>query len=361
MTQLPEDLGHQVHPDTEPTDRSRRTLAIIGGLIVALLVTAVVGAILVHNRNKDAPVVAVREYVDAIARGDASAANAAVPAAAAGADPALLTDQVLSSAKTRISIENVNLAPLGAEVDAGMVDVEVTYNLGPATASTMVVLRAQRSGTTAGVLDRWKVIDPLVVPVRIETNEPTFTTAPLGAATVPVGGPRSGDFPERRFLIYPGVYELRGHQSQYLTADSQLVVAYNRDDGEKPAITGQPTEATIVYKATPQLTSVVNNQLADHITACFATTGTLPKGCPVEAFAVRDIRGSRLVRQPTVKSITGYQVNYKADGSTEPTMRFVAEDGQVAYAGGSGLTFFAYGRIVITPDDQLTITFTTQL
>jgi hypothetical protein len=361
VTELPADLARRIPVDTEPAGRSRRKLAIIGGLvIVVLLAAALVGAIIVHNRNEDAPLMAVRGYVDAIARGDASAANAAVPAA--GADPALLTDQVLGSAKTRISVEDVTLAHSG-DVAADMVNVEVTYRLG--TSRTMVVLRAQRSGTTAGVLDNWTVIDPLVVPVRIETNEPTLTTAPLGAATVPTGGPGSDGFPERRFLVYPAIYELRGDESQYLTADPKLVVAYNLDYGKQPAITGQPVKTTVVYKATPQLTSKVASQLADHLTACFAAAVNVPKGCPIDAYGRRGTGGYRLLTQPDVKSIMGYQVEYKVDGSTEPTMRVTAENGRIAYTVENGKentkTFVAYGRIVVTPDDQLTITFTSQL
>lgn len=205
-------------PLAEPTRRRTWILALAGLVTVVLVVT---GVIVVSRHNDDAPTDAVREYLDAIARGDGPTANALVDprSFAEDVDPELLTD-ALRSAKKRITVEEVNLAK-GADLNADVVGVEVTYRLGkPAKdeidARDTVTLRVKRAGTTAGVLDEWQVIDPLLVPVSVENNQAWLRPASLGSAAIPVGGPALDGWPERRFYVYPGVYELHGHKSRYL-------------------------------------------------------------------------------------------------------------------------------------------------
>jgi hypothetical protein len=348
-----------VNTDEQPAGTRRRKLLIIGVTVITVLVVGgVAGSVVVRNHNEDAPVDTVRAYVDAIARGDANAANAAVDprTLGAGVDPTLLTDQVLGSTKSRLTVDDVTLG-FDADPKADVVDVDVTYRL--EKSYNRVVLRVQRAGSTAGVLDEWRVIDPFLVPVRVEVNE-LIGTAWLGPAKVAVGGPGIQGFPERRFYVYPGVYELRGAESQYLTAEPKIVAVRNID--QKVTSTAQPVKAALVYKATPKLTAEVSAQLATHLTACVSATP--PKGCPVDMYGRSENNDYRLDQQPTVKDIMSYQVDYKADGSTEPSLRFRAVDGRVTYqAGGRDRTrtFWSYGRIAVSPADKLTITFTTDL
>ena len=336
----------------------------IGALVVAvLLVAGVTGGILVTDHNEDAPLDAVRAYVDAIARGDAAAANRLVDPKrfGDGVDPKLLTDEVLGSAKERITVEEVELG-FDADPSADTVEVKVAYTLGKTRSD--VILRAQRSGTTAGVLHDWRVIDPLLAPVRIESSEPRLDTASFGAATVPAGGPTSDGWPERRFFVYPAVYEMRGQKSRYLTADADVVVATSTSTGNggRPAnADDQLTRAALPYRATPELTGIVRTKLAGHVTACVAAVPKVPGNCPEELASHADFAtGVRLDRQPVIDSIQFYQAEYKADGSTEPALRMIAKDGRFSYdyAGERhGEDFMVYARLVVTPADDLTVTF----
>ena len=343
--------------------RPSRRARIAALVLAVLLVAGVTGGILATNHNAAAPAAAVRAYVEAIARGDASAANRMVDPAsfADGVDPALLTDEVLRSAKQRIEVAEVNLSP-GEDLSADVVDVQVEYSLG--RQETTVLLRAKRAGTTAGVLRDWRVIDPLLVPVRVESTVPRLDTASLGAATVPVGGPGGNGWPERRFFVYPGVYELRGHESRYLTAAPQDVAATNTGYDERPAnIDGQLARSYLSYQATPALTAAVTTRLDAHVTACFAAVPNVPRDCPWHVYAYADFAtGMRLARRPRVESIEAYQVDYPSVRAAAQPLRFTTDDGELTYTNEDGQprreNFSAHGQIGVTPDDDLTVTFT---
>jgi hypothetical protein len=345
--------------------RSRRRWWILALAVVVLGAAAITGAVVVSGRNEDAPVVAVRAYVDAIARGDARRANALADPRSfgVGVDPALLTDEMLRSATRRITVDEVDL-DVGADLDADVVEVDVDYSLGRVRSS--VTLRAKRAGTTAGVLHEWSVIDPLLVPVRVQTNEPRLDTAGFGAGTVPVSGPEFSDFPQHPFFVYPGVYPLRGHESRYLGAAPDPVVAANREYGQRPADDrDEVVDGTVYYRATTELTTILNDRMADHVAACIAAVPKVPGNCPYTIVSSADlVTRIRLDRRPTVDSVQTYQVDYRGE-RTEPPLRMTSRSGSFAYTdidGASGTEpFTVYARIVVTPDDELTVTFTADL
>lgn len=344
-----------------PTRRSR-----IAALVLAvLLVAGITGGVIVMSHNESAPLDAVRAYVDAIARGDASAANAMVDPERLkqDVDPDLLTDKVLSSAKRRITVEDVRLG-IDENLSADVVEVEVDYRLGDLGATA--TLRAERSDSTLGVLHDWRVIDPLLAPVYLETNEPRLETATLGGTTVPVGGPASDGWPERRFFVYPAVYEVHGHDSSYLKSEPAEVVVTG-DDFQVRTITtnkkGEPlTRSWVYYEATSELGDEVSTRLDKHLRACVAAAPKVPGNCPwvLDAYA-SFATGITLDGRPTLESIESYQVEYRPDGKIVPSLRFTAH-GQFSYNNEDGerkqQPFPTYGRVVVTPDDDLTVTFT---
>lgn len=327
-------------------------------MLAALLVAGLVVVVVVSGRNQDAPLVAVREYVEAIARGDAGAANAAVDprAFSPGVDPALLTDAVLGSATERIVLDDVEL-DLGADLDSDVVAVRVTYTL--AKRPSTIVLHARRAGTTAGVLDRWQVIDPLLVPVRVATNEAALRGGTLGPAPIPVTGPGR---PEQRFFVYPAVYELRGAESRYVRAELVEVVANRPEYGEPPKDTDeQVVRAALTYRATPELVSVATTRMTEHLTACLATSPRVPPGCPFELYGRAEEGGAnlRLVQQP----VASVEYVHKGDPSN-PFLALHARDGRVAYTERGRertATFLVHGRVVVTAEDDVTVTFTPSL
>jgi hypothetical protein len=345
--------------------RSRRRWWILAVVVVVLAAAAITGAVVVSGRNEDAPVEAVRAYVDAIARGDARAANALVDPKSfgTGVDPALLTDELLRSAKQRITVDDVAV-DFSSDLDADVIEVDVDYFL--AGRQFSVTLRAKRAGTTAGLLHEWRVIDPLLVPVLAQTNEPRLETARFGAGTVPVSGTEYGGFPQRRFFVYPGVYELGGHPSRYLSAPPKDVVAANLDYGARPADSADyDVTGVVYYQATTELKDTLTDRMVDHAAACVAAVPKAPANCPYTILSSADLVTSmRVDRQPAVGSIQTYQVDYDGE-RTEPSLRMMSVPGTFAYTdidGAKGTELFTvYARIVVTPDDELTITFTMEL
>jgi hypothetical protein len=333
----------------------------IGALVLAvLLVVGVTVGFIVTNLNRDAPLAEVRAYVDAIARGDASAANAMVDPArpGSGVDTALLTDEVMRSAKQRITVEDVRLSP-GADPSADTVEVLVQYALvseQPFTAT----LRAQRAGSAAGVLERWRVIDPLLVPAVIETNVPSLGTASLGPATVPTSGITADGWPERRLFVYPAVYEVRGHKSRYLASNALTMPAIGH---QWSGTVARPVfRTTLHYEATRELVDAVNTRIPGYVTACFAALPRTPRDCPRRlTLWSQNFTGIRLERQPRVEEIEVYDRLY--DEATKPSLLFSPDNGAFSYIadGKRQRTYLhADGWILVSPDDHLTITFTSQ-
>jgi hypothetical protein len=349
-------------PDTaseEPTAaeaeerwRPTRRFRIAALVLAVLLVAGITGGVIVMSHNESAPLDAVRAYVDAIARGDASGANAMVDPERLkqDVDPALLTDKVLGSAEERITIKDVHL-DTDADPAADIVEVQVNYTLGEYEET--VTLRAERTVATLGVLDNWRVIDPLLVPVQLDTNLPSFDTASLGGtATVPVGGEVDAGWPERRFFIYPGVYDLSGQKSRYLTTQAEDVVTHT-DLSLRPP--------TVHYEVTPELVNEVLKRLTKHLNACVAAMPKVPGDCPRVLDAYADFAtGVKLDGAPTVDYIGANQVEHGSDGKTEPPLQFSA-GGYFSYSNEEGEwtrdRFNANGQIAVTPDDDLTVTF----
>ena len=339
--------------EAEERWRPSRRAKISALVLAVLLVAGVTGGVIVMNHNESAPLDAVRAYVDAIARGDASAANAMVDPrrpGKRGVDPDLLTDKVLDSAKQRITIKDVRL-DRDADRTADVVKVEVDYTLGEY--EQIATLRAERTDATLAVLDNWRVIDPLLVPVQLDTNLPSFDTASLGGATVPVGGEADAGWPERRFFVYPGVYDLSGHKSRYLTFQAEDVVTHTDLNLYPP---------TVHYEVTPELGNEVLKRLTKHLNACVAAMPKVPDDCPWELDAYADFAtGVKLDGEPTVDYIGANQVENRSDGKTEPPLRFIA-GGYFSYINEEGEwtrdRFNANGQIAISPDDDLTFTFT---
>lgn len=342
--------GEATEQDTGTAVPARRNrLVLAGGLaLLALLVAGFVVAAVVHDRNEDAPVRAVRAYVDAIARGDARAANGMVDPAV---DRALLTDDVLRSAEERMTVDEVALE-FGEDVAADVVEVRVEYRVRERTSSAL--LRVQRAGATAGVLHEWRVLDPLLVPVEVQTLEPRLDTARLGGATIPVGGPTLGGFPQHRVHAYPGAYELRGIESRYLAAERKTVDVAHLGSTERP-LAAEPLRVELSYPPTAELTAAVDARLAEHLAACFAGTPQLPAGCPLDAYAYRE-RGPRLEGTPRT-TLRYYQVEHVPGSPPEPALGFTAEGFFRADDGGHR-SYLVGGRVLVSPADEVTVTFT---
>ncbi|ROP60465.1 hypothetical protein [Curtobacterium sp. ZW137] len=276
-----------------------RSLIAGGAVVVVIVAGAVTTGVLRANVWGPAPT--VRNYVDAIARGDAATAEdmSEVPD-----DAAMLDATVLKSAENRPSDVRV-----GRVTTAGdRATATVTYTQGGKNRSGQVELR--RTGTSWLVKDEWRVTTPLADTVSI-----TAASA-LEGAPVSVGGKRIGKISDGSFrsLAYPGTYSVQVGGSKYFTG------------GTKTVSVGASTSPYVDFepKATKQLTTDAEAFVTDQITACAAKTDVSAlDGCPW--YGPYDADGAVKYRVTTMPEL---KVETSGSGSVQVTS---TSDGVVAY------------------------------
>jgi len=359
-------------PSTPDTSRRKRGRIFWLAGVVVLAGAAVTGWFLLRagadERNASAPAEAVKSYVDAIARGDATTANNLVDPTtfAEDVDPELLTDEMLDSADERLTVLEVTAGDVSGET----VDVTVrfrvmaekfpdaaeeqdTRNLPREAVDDTVTLRAARTDTDLFGFETWEVRDPFLVPVTIMTGGATTESVTFGSESVTPNDLGARREPHRVF-VYPALYPLRGpdlsrHLEQW--PGRQFLEAF---DGDRPTDDAEPSPASLIYTPTDEFHDAVAARVAEHVRTC-ATASPLPPACPTTLEST-DTTTVRITRNPTMKDLL-------ADPSKPMTFVFMA-DGDVslvnlAFPDGFDLPLLITGQATIKPDDSLTITFTT--
>lgn len=322
--------------------------------VVVLLVVAGGTVLAVINGNRTAEQ-AVRDYVTLIAKGDGAAANNLVdPRGRDGSnvDPARIAD-ALRSATGHITIERIDDAlPVSGKADT--VSVDVYYSI--AGGHSSATLRVRRESGAFGVLDRWRVIDPLLVPVSFRTGVPTLDSARLGAARVPVTGPESGGYPQRPVLLYPAQYRLQGQQSKYLDSRPTHVTV---------ASTGASTDPLrhdVTYRPSPKLRRLVLNRTKQHVRDCVSAGAAMASNCPEKLQLWSDFATNiEVTGSPRLETFAVYQTEYHADGPAEPPLHFRTESLRLTYTNSAGQDdsegFSVIGKVSVNSGDDVDVTF----
>lgn len=183
---------------TPMSDKSRRRVKRAIVTIVVLAVLGGVGALSIMFANwTRTPEATVRQYLDYLAAGNASAATAMTDPGLLTDKRAFLTDGVLASASSRIVVEDV--------VDAGYGGNRVTSVI-----ATMQLDGERFTHTfgvapdkpTWGVLKNWKIQNALVTRVRVTgTKVSQFTVGDVKASFNP-----NPDSQATVIMMYPGIY-----------------------------------------------------------------------------------------------------------------------------------------------------------
>ena len=318
----------------QPMDPARRRRVLIGAAVVGgviLLAIAGVSTLGAVNASRS-PQAHVAEYVGHIAAGEAALASKAVDPNVPSDERDLLTDVALKGATQRIA--DVRTTLVSTEGDTATVGV--TYRLDGV--DEYAELRAERGPNEFGVLETWRVIDPLVGEVEIFTD--VYDVLALGGVDVAVG---DGDAtPSQIVYVYPGVYEVSAPESEYYTASPTTVRAAG-SAGSSLALAevlGEPTEA---------LMAEISTQVNALIDECVTSTEAAPEGCPLYTWATRDAPVTwTVVEYPELEMLgaTSFQTvggevtyaytyssfgtEYSQDGSDEPSVygEVTLEDGE---------------------------------
>lgn len=257
----PEPFATQAAAPLSP--RARKILIrslVAGGIVLVLVVGGSITAGVLRS-GVYGPGHAAEAYLNALSKGDASAAGKL--SKSDGKNTGMLTDSIFRSATNRIS----DVATGRATVSGDLASVAVSYRqAGKAHDAT---IRLTRTGTTWLVHDVWAVSTSLTGTLSVATDDS------LGDANILVDGKTVGHTSggNASLTAYPGTYTLSVAGSKYITSSSKRVTV-TADN-----ILGQSVD--FEGKATPQLTTDAEKIVNDLITTCAASkTGTLDDSCP---------------------------------------------------------------------------------
>lgn len=346
--------------------RSRRqgsAFRLAGATLLVLCVVAMTGCVgkaansgerAWHDRDKDhGAVKAVQAYLDAIARGDATVANAMVDPkvhAQEDVDLALLSDDVLAVATEHIT-PHVVFLDRSTDVDAETVEVNFRYRLpGVLERSGLDVVRVKRDDS-----ENWRVIDPVLMKVAVQTNTPGMSKVTIGSVHVPITPlALATDAPVHYAYLYPAVYPVAGGKSRYLTAGPVGLVPHENNN---------VALVDIDYEPTSQLRKELSAQVANHVRGCVAAGVRMPRTCPYELSSRAQLTDGdvSVTKQPTIGEIDTSAADAKSPPDS-PRLGFVASV-EIAwdhdYAGKAGSEQFnVRGQVTITPSDTITVAFT---
>ncbi|QQM67724.1 hypothetical protein [Actinomyces weissii] len=188
---LPVAQPGQALPAPAPLDpAARKRLKVIGagfGVLV-LLVAVGVGAVAFLNSSRT-PQATVQSYLQLVAEGKASEANAVVDPGVPNDQRLLLTDEVLGAAKSRIVVDEVR--ELKGKGDVRTVKATVSLD----DKSHELTIEVHKGPKDYGLLNTWKIDTPAVQQV---------TLSAMGLQQVVVSG-ATLDFPEKKDVGYSSV------------------------------------------------------------------------------------------------------------------------------------------------------------
>lgn len=370
-----------------PRRWSRRRIvltSVIGGVLLLAAITWVVySAIRVTIHPEDT----VRDYLDLLAAGDTQAAAAMVdPAdytaydeysddgltapvvsndAARTVEDDIVLDTALieaaaAAASERLVIDDLREDDDGYHLAVGdRLDVDVRYSV--ADVDSRATLRVERLPDTWYGFPQWRVVDPLLVPLRVETNLPELGPAAIGSAAVAVSGPRLDGAPQRVTLLYPGTYTVTAATNQFVTADDQEVTvtggsavsSYSDDLGET-------VDSGLLYSATQALQDRVTEEAQAFVDSCFATLPALGPECPTALVLRADFAQQAVISDyPALEGIATYSVEYADGVAAEPPLRATFTPGRFSYTSDGSFDtsrFSIYAWISPSADD-VTIEF----
>ena len=177
----------------------RKRVKLVGVLVGVLVVLVIAGVVAIKVANSSrTPEAQVRQYLDLLAAGNASAATAMVDPGVDNDQRTFLTNDVMASATSLLVVEDV-VADTNDDSDTRTVTATMQVNGERFTHA----FRVTADDATMGVLDNWKIRDSLAVPVTVDGDgigqfSVGETKASIDKASLYMEG--------RSFLFYPGVY-----------------------------------------------------------------------------------------------------------------------------------------------------------
>ncbi len=276
----------------KPMDpKKKRKLILIFSLIGALIALLIAGmvALSIINSGRTAEA-SVRDYIEAISRGDAEAANAIVDPGIDNEYRALLTNDVLAQA-TRPELIETKIEDEGKESTT----VTATMSLdGKRFDHTFTVEPGEKE---FGLLRTWKIKTPMLYTATIHTN---------GLPTVKVGGvalnEEHNEGRQVRVTAFPGKYPVESGNEYFEIENKSLLV-----------LGGESYDASLSLHitASAKLTSLLLEAANTKLKACVTPPTNTDHDCP---YAVQSTTLAKLELKDSFTSLQKFGVINNGQG-----------------------------------------------
>nr|WP_315318153.1 hypothetical protein [Schaalia odontolytica] len=278
---------------TPMSEKSRRRIKRIVVGVVALVVLGVVATVALAIANwTRTPEAQVRQYLDLLADGKASAATAMVDPGLPNDQRGFLSDEVMASSSARIEVEDVTVDD--AEHSKERV-VTATMRLdGERFTRSFRVSEAKK---TFGLLKNWKIQDAMVSRVDVQADNVTHFS--IGGEKMSVATLKEA--PSSSIVLYPGVYTFTPEETgEYIDAAPKTMSV--------KAATGYDSS---YYGGTVELKGTYNDKMAAAAleaaaaltNSCATVPGNIDTACP-SALQSRTLALLQVKTMPTAMKAT---------------------------------------------------------
>lgn len=278
---------------TPMSDKSRRRIKRIVVGVVSLVVLGVVAAVALAIANwTRTPEAQVRQYLDLLADGKASAATAMVDPGLPNDQRGFLSDEVMASSSARIEVEDVTVDD--AEHSKERV-VTATMRLDGERFTRS--FRVSEGKKTFGLLKNWKIQDAMVARVDVQADNVTHFS--IGGEKMSVATLKEA--PSSSIVLYPGVYTFTPEETgEYIDAAPKTMSV--------KAATGYDSS---YYGGTVELTGTYNDKMAAAAleaaaaltNSCATVPGNIDTACP-SAVQSRTLALLQVKTMPTAMKAT---------------------------------------------------------
>ena len=278
---------------TPDSDKSRRRIKRIVVGAVALVAVVIVGTIALTVANwASTPEATVRQYLDLLADGKASAATAMVDPGLPDDQRAFLSDEVMASASARIEDEDVTVDD--AEHSKERV-VTATMRLDGERFTRS--FRVSAAKNTFGLLKNWKIQDAMVS--RVDVQADNVSAFSIGGEKLSIATLKEAS--SSSIVLYPGVYTFTPEETgEYLDA-APKTLAVKAASGYDSSYYGGTVELTGTYN--DKMAAAALEAAAALTNSCATVPGNIDTACPV-AVQSRTLALLQIKAMPTAMKAT---------------------------------------------------------
>ena len=277
---------------TPKPDKSRHRIKRIVVGAVALVAVVIVGTIALTVANwMRTPEAKVRQYLDLLAAGRASAATAMVDPGLPDDQRGFLSDKVMASASARIEVEDVT-------VDDGENSKErvVTATMRLDGERFTRWFRVSEGKKTLGLLTNWKIENAMIERVFVEPRKVTHFS--IGGEKMSVATLTESS--SAYIVLYPGIYTVTPEETgEYIDAEPQTVLVRAMEDFDKTR-TGPRVYLEGVYN--DKVAAAALEAMGPLINSCATVSGRTDTACP-GAISSRPLSFLELKTMPTTVSV----------------------------------------------------------